>query len=117
MSSLIRELGRGPTIAGSRITVYDVLYETQYGLEPAAIAELFQLTLEQVQAALQYIDEHKEQVWADYRQIMERHARGNPPETQAKVDATHAKYAPLWAELRRRWQARENGDAGTAGGR
>ncbi len=116
MSSPILELGRGPTIAGSRITVYDVLYETQYGLAPAAIAELFHLTLEQVQAALRYIDEHQEQVLADYQKIMERHARGNPPEIQAKVDALHAKYAPLWAELRRRWQAKENGDAGAARG-
>jgi uncharacterized protein (DUF433 family) len=111
MHAAIIDRGRGPEIAGSRITVYDVLYETQYGLTPDEIAELFQLDLAQVRVALQYIEEHKEEVLKDYQKIMDRHARGNPPEIQAKIDATHAKYAPLWDELRQRAQAQENGEA------
>jgi len=117
MTASIIELGRGPTIAGSRITVYDVLYETQYGLTPEEIADLFLLTVDQVKAALQYIDEHKEQVLGDYQQIIKRHAHGHSPEVQAILDAIHAKYAPMWADLRRRSaQAQENGDGGDSVG-
>jgi uncharacterized protein (DUF433 family) len=111
MEPTILELGRGPTIAGSRITVFDVLAETQAGATPAQVAEWFQLSIEQVEAALRYIEEHRERILDDYRKIKERHARGNPPEIQAKLDAIHAKYAPIWAELRRRAQSEKNGEA------
>lgn len=110
MAESIINRGRGPEIAGSRITVYDVLYESQAGLSPEEIAELFLLTVEQVQAALEYIRANRAQVLAEYQRIQERHARGDPPELQARLEATHAKYAPLFAELRRR--AREGGHAG-----
>lgn len=109
MSVAITDRGRGPEIEGSRITVYDVLAETQAGLPPAQIADLFRLTLEQIEAALRYIEEHKEEVLADYQEIKARHARGNPPEIQAKLDAIHAKYEALWAERRRRFQDQDNG--------
>ena len=78
MSATIIDRGRGPEIAGTRITVYDVLYESQYGLSAEEIAKLFLLTPEQVHVALGYIEEHKEEVLRDYQKIMERHARGNP---------------------------------------
>lgn len=107
MNSAIIDRGRGPEIAGSRITVYDVLAETQAGATPEQLAQEWGLQVEQVHAALRYIDEHKEEVLTDYRKIKERHARGNPPEVQAILDAIHAKYEILWAERRRKW-AEEN---------
>jgi uncharacterized protein (DUF433 family) len=115
MSTAIIDRGRGPEIAGSRITVYDVLAETQAGVSPEQLAREWELQVEQIHAALRYIDEHKEEVLANYRQIKERHARGNPPEIQALVDATHAKYAPMWAELRRKY-AQRNHDERNPGG-
>jgi hypothetical protein len=66
-----------------------------------------------VQAAIQYIDEHKEEVLASYQKMLERDARGNPPELQARLDATHAKYQALWAEKRRQGlMPEDNGDEG-----
>jgi uncharacterized protein (DUF433 family) len=112
----IIDRGRGPEIAGSRITVYDVLAETSVGTTPEEMAGWWQLDVEQIHLALRYIEEHKEEVERDWAAIKARHARGNPPEIQAKLDAIHAKHAPMWEELRRRVKAKENGDARPAGG-
>src|SRR5262245_7286948 len=105
MEMAIIDRGRGPEIAGSRITVYDVLAETEAGATPAQLAEWYRLEVGQIELALRYIEQHWEQVLRDYRAIKARHARGNPPEVQSKVDAAHARYAPVWEELRRRAQA------------
>ncbi len=72
------------------------------------------LSSAQVLAALDYIEQHKEEVLADYQRILDRVAKGHPPELQAKLDAMHAKYEVLWAD--RRKKARENGDARHHGG-
>ena len=81
--------GRGPEIEGSRITVFDVLDYLQEGWPTAEIARLFHLNSSQVDAAVRYIDDHKKEVMEDYERILERCARGNPPELQAKLDAGH----------------------------
>jgi uncharacterized protein (DUF433 family) len=107
--------GRGPEIEGSRITVYDVLDYHGMGWEPQRIADLFSLSVEQIQAAIDYIESHKGEVMAAYQIILERCARGNPPELQAKLDATHAKYMVLWADRYRRAGMLEDGDEGTPG--
>ncbi|MCI0465080.1 MAG: DUF433 domain-containing protein [Gemmataceae bacterium] len=115
MQPVIINRGRGPEIAGSRITVYDVLAETEAGATPEQLAHWYGLQVGQIQAALCYIEEHKEEVLAHYRKIQERHARGNPPEVQAVADAIHAKYQALWADrLRRRAQER-NGEGNPGG--
>jgi uncharacterized protein (DUF433 family) len=116
MQPVIINRGRGPEIAGSRITVYDVLAETQAGASPEQLAQWYGLQVEQVGAALRYIEEHREEVMAAYHRIKERHARGNPPELQAKIDATHAKYRALWADRIRLMEQERNGE-GNPGGR
>lgn len=102
MSAAIINRGRGPEIAGSRITVYDVLAETGAGATPEQLAQEWNLQVEQIHAAQQYIEEHKDEVLEGYRKIKERHARGNPPEVQAILDAIHTKYEVLWADRKRR---------------
>ena len=97
----IIELGRGPTIEGSRITVFDVLYYHQAGWYRDEIADLFDLSSRQVEVALRYIEEHKEEVMATNAKIEARIARGNPPELQAKLDAIHGAARAKWEELRR----------------
>jgi len=102
--------GRGPEIAGSRITVYDVLAETEAGAAPEDLAHWYGLRIEQIQAALRYIEEHKEEVLAAYQKIQERHARGNPPELQAQIDAMHTKFQALWADRFRQSEQERNGE-------
>jgi hypothetical protein len=61
-------------------------------------------------------EEHRAEVTADYRKIMDRIERGNPPELQAKLDAAHER---LQAMVRRRRlsRAQEVGHDGHSGGR
>jgi uncharacterized protein (DUF433 family) len=97
----IIELGRGPTIEGSRITVFDVLHYHQAGWYRDEIACLFRLSSRQVEVALRYIEEHKEEVMAENAKIEARIARGNPPELQAKIDAARVRTQAMIEELRR----------------
>src|SRR5438874_776588 len=89
MQAEIIDRGRGPEIKGTRITVYDVLDYTKHDWPPHSIALFLSISVEQVLAAERYIEERKEEVWKDYREMLARSARGNPPEIQAKLDALH----------------------------
>jgi hypothetical protein len=73
------------------------------------------ISLEQVRAAVAYIDEHKAGVMATQRQIEDRIARGNPPEIKAKLAATRAKLES-WLEQRQASE-QESGSARNPGGR
>ena len=116
MHAAIIDVGRGPQIAGTRITVYDIMDYLRMDWHHTAIALWLRLSSAQVLAAVDYIDRHRDEVEATYRRILEREARGNPPEIQAKLDAIHAKYAPLWEKLRKQAAEKENGDAWHPGG-
>lgn len=94
MDARIIDRGRGPEIAGSRITVYDVLDYADHRT-PEFIADLFKLDVEQILAALRYIDEHRDAVMAEYQEMLDRCARGNPPELQAKLDEGHERFRML----------------------
>jgi uncharacterized protein (DUF433 family) len=85
----IIDRGRGPEIAGTRITVYTILECLQEGWRPDLIAFWYRLGSDQVEAAIRYIDEHKEEVARDHEKIMERINRGNSAEVRAKLDAAH----------------------------
>ena len=78
------------------------------------IADLFELSSQQVEVATRYIEEHRPEVMANYEKIMERINRGNPPELQAKLDAGHERFLAMVREHR---EAKERGarDAGHSG--
>lgn len=114
MNVEIIDRGRGPEIKGTRITVYTIWDYAKDGDHHSSIALTLGLSSAQVLAALEYIKQHKEEVMADYQEILDRAAKPYPPEVQAKVDAINAKYDVLWAD--RRKKARENGDARNHGG-
>jgi uncharacterized protein (DUF433 family) len=107
--------GRGPEIAGSRITVFDILDYLQEGWPTAEIARLFHLNTSQVDAAIRYIELHKDEVMEDYQRILQRCARGNPPEIQAKLDAGRERSLALVRE-RQQARTREEPDAGDSRG-
>ena len=88
----IIDRGRGPEIAGTRITVYDILDYLLEGWHPTRIAGFFRISSQQVHAAIKYIRDHKPEVIANYATILAREAAGNPPELQAKLDANHDKF-------------------------
>ncbi len=107
--------GRGPEIEGTRITVYDVLDYHLDGWHRDMIADNFDLGSDEVEAAIRYIDEHREEVMAAYQKMLERDARGNPPELQAKLDALRGTARAKAQELRAA-KEREARDAGHSGG-
>ena len=101
MQAKIIDRGRGPQIVGTRITVYDIMDYLRQNWHHTAIAAWLRLSSHQVLAAIEYIEAHRAEVEAEYRIMLEREARGNPPEIQAKVDVIHEKYKPIWVARRR----------------
>src|SRR5262249_18420421 len=86
MDAKIIDRGRGPEIEGTRITVYDVMDYLQDGWRYDQIAGLFRLPPDDIQAAIQYIEAHKEAVMTAYRRILARHCSVQySPEVQAKL--------------------------------
>ena len=61
---------RGLTIAGTRITLYDVMDYVNAQYPPKFIQGLFDLTQEQMNAALVYIETHRTEVEAEYQQVL-----------------------------------------------
>jgi len=106
----IIKVGSTPRIEGSRITVFDVLDYHKHDWPANDIARLFKLTTRQIEVAIEYIGEHKEEVWEVYNQILERHARGNPPELQAKLDEGHERFLAM-VKARRDPKKQEGQDA------
>lgn len=62
---------RGLTISGTRITLYDVMDYVIAHYPPAFIQSLFDLTVEQLQVALDYIESHREIVEAEYQRVLQ----------------------------------------------
>jgi uncharacterized protein (DUF433 family) len=106
--------GRGPEIEGSRITVYGVLDYLDDGWPASEIAHLFHLETEQVNVAIRYIEDHRDEVMAVYQKMLERDARRNPPELEAKLDALRGSARAMARELRVA-KEREAQDAGHSG--
>jgi uncharacterized protein (DUF433 family) len=101
LEAKIIDRGRGPEIAGTRITVYDVLDYHQAGRHRDMIADTLELSSQQVEVAIRYIEEHRDEVTEGYNRILARHARGNPPELQSKLDAIRGSARAKLEELRR----------------
>lgn len=92
MSDVIQDRGRGPEIAGTRITVYNLL---QSFLDPTVteeeICRVYELTARQVAAARAYVLSNPDTVLAEHLKIEERLSRENPP--QVREQAARAKSA------------------------
>ena len=116
MSATIIDRGRGPEIAGTRITVYDVLDYLHAGWRYDQIAGLFRLPPDDIQTAIQYIEDHKEAVMTTYQQILARHRHVQyPPEVEAKLAQNRQKVQEKLAELRARHPAERIHDSDHGG--
>jgi uncharacterized protein (DUF433 family) len=62
---------RGLTIAGSRVTLYDVIDFLKAQYPPKLIRHKFNLTDEQISSALSYIEINRTQVEAEYQQVLQ----------------------------------------------
>lgn len=68
--SIIRTEG-GLMIAGTRITLYDVIDHLVAGWPPKLILNWLPLTEEQLNAALSYIDSNRTEVEAEYQTVLQ----------------------------------------------
>jgi uncharacterized protein (DUF433 family) len=62
---------RGLTIAGTRTTLYDVMDYVTEEYPPKFIRAMLNLTDEQVNAALSYIEMHRQEVEAEYQLVLQ----------------------------------------------
>jgi uncharacterized protein (DUF433 family) len=113
----IVDRGRGPELAGTRITVFDVIPYLRAGRSPTWIAALLRLSTPEVEALVRYIEEHRDEVMTENQKIEERIARGNPPEVEARLLGSRARLLALRDELRRKTQRGETNGTGDPGGR
>jgi uncharacterized protein (DUF433 family) len=115
MKPSIIDRGRGPEIAGSRITVYDVLDETRAGRSVVELAREWRLSSEQIECALRYINEHREEVERAWLAIQARNDRRRA-ESDKRVKQVRAARPPANPKLRERFEQvkaeREARDAG-----
>jgi len=108
-ADLIVNRGRGPAIAGTRITVFDVMDYLKHGWHRDRIAALFRLSSRDVQATIDYIETHREEVEAEYQGILERHRSYRyPPDVQAKVDRCRQAAERRLVEVRSRPSTEEH---------
>ncbi|MGK7946974.1 MAG: DUF433 domain-containing protein, partial [Microcystaceae cyanobacterium] len=61
---------RGLTLSGTRITLYDVMDYLKANYPPKFIRDTFNLTESELSAVLSYIKAHKQQVEAEYQDIL-----------------------------------------------
>jgi uncharacterized protein (DUF433 family) len=62
---------RGLAIAGTRITIYDVMDYLESGWSPKLIRDWLPLTVEQLELALSYIETHRTEVEAEYQTVLQ----------------------------------------------
>jgi uncharacterized protein (DUF433 family) len=87
-------------LAGTRITVYDILDYSTKDHHHTYIAVMLGISSAEVLAGLRYIEAKKGEVMAEYQKMLDRDARGNPPEIEAKRAESRAKLQARIAELR-----------------
>lgn len=61
---------RGLSIAGTRITIYQIMDYVKANYPPEVIREHFRLTVRQTEEVLAYIDQHAAEVEAEYQRIL-----------------------------------------------
>ena len=112
---VIQDYGRGPQLPSSRITVYDVMDYYFDGWPAGRIANWLSQPQDEIEAAIEYIEAHRSEVDEDYRIILERCERGNPPEVQAKIDANRPAWEAKKAEILRKARERSANGSGPNG--
>jgi uncharacterized protein (DUF433 family) len=70
-STIIRT-ERGLTISGTRITLYDVMDYVKAQYPPKFIRSLFDLTENQINAALSFIESNRAEVEAEYQVVLKQ---------------------------------------------
>lgn len=65
---------RGLTISGTRLTLYDVMDFLKAEYSPKLIRHKFNLTEDQINAAMSYIEANRTQIETEYQQVLQTRA-------------------------------------------
>ena len=103
----------GPELERIRISVYDLIPYLVCRLLPEYIASILPITIQEVQALSQYLEDHRDEVMAVHRQIEERHAKGNPPEIAERLRnlPNHQRIMARWQEVQAKRGSLRNGQS------
>lgn len=88
----ILETDLGPMLSDTRVSIYDVLLAHDAGQDLFHLCVNYNLSPVHVQIALEYIEQHREQLTEDLKEILpkkaerERHYRAIAAEIQKKID-------------------------------
>lgn len=99
MKPEIIDRGRGPEIKGTRITVYDIIDYWRANWHHTAIASLLGLSSDQVLLAIQYIQDHADEVLPKHDRDVARAIAGNPPEIEQRRKHSRALLRAKIAEI------------------
>jgi uncharacterized protein (DUF433 family) len=111
-SEIIQDRGRGPEIAGTRITVYNLLpCFLDATVTEEEICRVYQLMPQQVAAARAYVLGNPDTILAEHLKIEERLAAGNPPQVREQAERTKATF-----ESFKRWLAEQEAANGQRAG-
>jgi len=69
--AVIRRPDMGLAIAGTRITLYTIIEYLDEGWSQQEVGDWLNLTAEQIQAALDYIDDHRAEVESEYSEVIQ----------------------------------------------
>lgn len=94
----IIDRGRGPEIAGTRVTVYLIWEFYRGGSSRDDIALAVGLSSRQVQAAIDYIEAHRDEVEREYAKIEARIGQGNPDWVEQRLKQNREKLRQWKAE-------------------
>jgi len=61
---------RGLTVAGTRITLYQIMDFLKAGYPPEEIRDDFRLTIRQMREITEYINSHQDEVENEYREVL-----------------------------------------------
>lgn len=89
-------------IEGTWTTIYHVMDYIKENPTALELTKRYPITEEEAQSALDYIAAHQAEVEADYKIILERCERGNPPEIVERLNRSHERALKYREELRAR---------------
>lgn len=120
---VVARTDRGLSIVGTRITLYDVMEYLRADWPPKLIQDWLNLTPEQMAGVMDYINQHREEVEAEYQRVLERaeeirqywEERNRERAPQLDPDKLSPERRALWDKLQA-WKERiGNGDYDTRG--
>ena len=72
LTQVIVRTERGLSIAGTRITIYQLMDCLKAGQPTSLIKDLFRLSDEQMNGVLEYIEQHPEQVEEEHQEVLKQ---------------------------------------------